>query len=935
MARQVKKAQIRKSTAKERFTDRNDPVKFFNEKYESVRNENGNVEVIHYYGEGGIGKSSLLNKIMNNQIEGKKEFVLIYSFRTTQDKARFMSTLARVIRAHISNADFTVFYYALNKYLEKCGMTDAQIEDWMTTSDQTGLIISETAKTAISLITDFLPIGGNTVGKVGELVVDSISRLISEVKKNGKREDKENIYKIEQSGKDELEKELQLYFATDCQKFMYDIKDPLVILLDDYEFMNDRVKHGNYQEDLWLCDEEDGLVNLIPNTLWVIAGRDRINWNEDVLPAENCHLLGTLGENDVKAFFEKALDPQGNTMDSDMISGLCKLTGGIPVYMDMCFGRFETGQCHKLEEFGKNTKDIAHRYFKDRDNEERIAIEFLCGLTGVWSDEMRQEVLKKIRDKSDKPYEVALQLKLQGIKEQTYVEKISDQYKIHDIYRKVVRDNMDKGEREMISNAAYEYLAERINDKKLAITYRVDALRQLIQEIEDFSLVNNNITDIILDNCIVFMDVGKYYEYNELAVKLVSVYKEIEELQPSQNNELKILSALMECANSFNLLGSYKDAFKYGKEVLEKRSEILGEDHPKTIAALTNISITYYNMGEYTKALQIQQGVMEKSIEIMGANHHDTIAAMNNLAATYSKLGEHNKALLLGTEVLEKRKEIMDEDHPDIIAAQNNLAISYLNVGKFDEALQLQQEVLEKRRDILGKDHPDTIIAQSNLAITYSLKGEQKKALQLKQEVLEKRKEILGEDHPDTIAAKKSLAITYSNIGESGKALQLNQEILEKYKKILREDSPNTIAIKSDLASAYSDMGEYDKALQLRLEVLEKHTEILGENHPTTLSDKSDLASTYSRIGEHGKALQLQQDVLEKCMEKFGENHRDTIIAKSNLAVTYSDMGQYEKALQLLTKIYEKHKNLEIKVVSEETLLKTINEIRKLLPGCV
>ena len=102
----------------------------------------------------------------------------------------------------------------------------------------------------------------------------------------------------------------------------------------------------------------------------MVAGRDRVNWSEDILPAENCHLLGALGEDDASDFFRKARNPEGNPMDPDLIAGLYNLSKGIPVYMDMCFGRFETGQCHQLEDFGRNTEEIAERYFKENMRKE-------------------------------------------------------------------------------------------------------------------------------------------------------------------------------------------------------------------------------------------------------------------------------------------------------------------------------------------------------------------------------------------------------------------------------------------------------------------------------------------------------------------------------------------------------------------------------------
>ena len=850
MLRQAQKPKIRKSTAQERFTDRRDPVHVFEEKYAEIHQEYGSIDVIHYYGEGGIGKSTLLCKIMDDQIEYGHKNVIMYSFRATQDKTVFLPILARQIGARIKHADFTVFYYAYAKYLNKCGMSEAQIEACIKSTSQTGIVVSETAKTAIGVLTDFLPIGGGVASKAGELIVDYISRLVGDKKKNGKREDKEAIYKIDRSSKDELEGEMQLYFAADCNKFMNDIIEPLVILLDDYEYMNDRVKHGNSHADLWLSDAYDGLVNLLPNTLWVIAGRDRVNWNEDVLCAENCHLLGALGEDDASDFFGKARDPEGEPMDPDLIRGLYNLTQGIPVYMDMCFGRFENGRCNNLDNFGKNTEDIAERYFKDREPEERTAIEFLCGLTGLWSDELRKNVLDRIE--SDEPYAVSLQLKLKGIKEQTYVEKMGDQYKIHDVYRKVVRDNMDKDELKKITNATYYCLADMIKDESLSKLERVKALRQLDQDIEDYLLIEDDIRDTILFNCDLPEDIGRYYEYYELALKLFEVYRKIENDHPINENKVKMLEAQSRYASSLGCVGQYKDALEMYKNVYEQRRILLTEDHPDTLAEENNLAVTYSYMGEHGRARELYEDVLKKQTKILGEDHPDMLSTKHNLAGTYKELGEYGKALELFKDVLKNRIEILGEDHPDTLATKNGLAGMYKKLGEYGNALELFKDVLKNRIEILGEDHPDTLTTKNGLAATYTDQGEYGKALELYEEVLEKQIEILGEDHPRTFITKNNLAATYSDMGEYCKALELYEEVLKKQIEMLGEDHPDTLSTKHNLAVEIFKKGEYGKALEQFKEVLKKRTELLGEDHPDTLNTKKNLERTFWEMKRKG-----------------------------------------------------------------------------------
>ncbi len=71
MAYKTKAVFVRNKTAAEKFTDREEPQKAFWRKYDSFNVNNGEHDIIHYYGVGGIGKSTLLKKIRDDLL--KKE----------------------------------------------------------------------------------------------------------------------------------------------------------------------------------------------------------------------------------------------------------------------------------------------------------------------------------------------------------------------------------------------------------------------------------------------------------------------------------------------------------------------------------------------------------------------------------------------------------------------------------------------------------------------------------------------------------------------------------------------------------------------------------------------------------------------------------------------------------------------------------------------
>ncbi|KAJ7729742.1 hypothetical protein B0H16DRAFT_1697092 [Mycena metata] len=355
-------------------------------------------------------------------------------------------------------------------------------------------------------------------------------------------------------------------------------------------------------------------------------------------------------------------------------------------------------------------------------------------------------------------------------------------------------------------------------------------------------------------------------------------------------------------ASIFQEDGKYKQAQTLLEEVLEKRKQLLGDNHPDTLRTMVRLAVSYSGLGEHQKAKDFKAIVLEKQKQVLGDNHRDTLRTMSGLAISHD-------AWESGV-VLEKRKQLLGDNHPSTLRAMSNLAGSYLELGEHEKAQELQGIVLEKQKQVVGDNHPETLSTMSNLAISYSDMGEHQKAKDLEIIVLEKRKQVLGENHPETLGTMSNLAISYSDLGEHHTAKELRVLVLEKRKQVLGDNHPETLSTMSNLAISYSDLGEHHKAKELRVLVLEKRKQVLGDNHPETLSTMSNLAISYSDLGEYHKAKELRVLVLEKRKQVLGDNHPETLSTMSNLASSYSDLGEHHQAKELRVLVLEKWKQV-------------------------
>jgi hypothetical protein len=120
--------------------------------------------------------------------------------------------------------------------------------------------------------------------------------------------------------------------------------------------------------------------------------------------------------------------------------------------------------------------------------------------------------------------------------------------------------------------------------------------------------------------------------------------------------------------------------------------------------------------GDYPTSLSLAQATYGRWVEILGEDHPDTLAAAANLAATLWSTGDYAGARTLDERVLDRRREVLGEDHPSTLAAAASLAATLRSTGDYAGARTLEERVLDRSREILGEDHPSTLTAAAHLA---------------------------------------------------------------------------------------------------------------------------------------------------------------------------------------------------------------------------
>jgi hypothetical protein len=79
--------------------------------------------------------------------------------------------------------------------------------------------------------------------------------------------------------------------------------------------------------------------------------------------------------------------------------------------------------------------------------------------------------------------------------------------------------------------------------------------------------------------------------------------------------------------------------------------------------------------GKYTEAETLLLQTLELKKDVLGDDHPDTLASMNNLAEVLCQQGKYTDAETLQLQTLELRKKVLGDDHPSTLARINNLAL--------------------------------------------------------------------------------------------------------------------------------------------------------------------------------------------------------------------------------------------------------------------
>lgn len=833
------------------FTDRVEPRKVFWKVYEEKQNDK--IDVITYYGMGGIGKSTLLRKLLSELKEKYSE--TRYAFVDFDKLNNYNNDILEILRYIESNLkskykfSFPIFDLVSYTYEVKMGKN--------ATKPELSSIFDENEE--LSFLTDVIseiPLIG-TISKVICLSERAKNLLQNRIENNKLKNRLGNIDNMEAS---DIYENLSYYFAIDLKNNVEKLEFPFVFFIDTYEKLVNELENKNALErDLFLRGE-NGLILNVPNTIWVIAGREKLKWEEydkEWKGSIDQHLLGNLSLADTKYFLEKA-----GIKDQSLINDIYNLTHGAPKYLDICVDTYTSlvnqNKVPTINDFGKNTTELQKRYLVYMNDTEKDFVTMLAFLSN-WTDENIEKTSKEILGNfSHSLYE--------KVKEFSFIQKGGDEYTINpsfkDIiiantnetlknkYFKILETSVDKEIEEIISenknvnqNSEQVVNIDNYNSRKKFRTIILKETKEIIKTNSEEEFVNkakfiikkieeyeNKYDDIIIIENIEEYLRSKFEYSNTLEFKLLLGYKSLE------------ISDVIDNYNMSNNMYHLKRYIERQKNKVENKDlkNIIGKEFGKN-------SIYYI-----------------RTLILCGGDEHEINQLLDNYTREKDKLyvktllDSNGIAKIHNVKRLEEAMEILSKE-PEYLTT--SIVESICRVGWVSSGTEEREVILNYLfsvkyviNETLNMDIIDGFynIVRGHLGGTTNIFSDEIEDLELKSkdiEILKELKnryeEIYGKDNEKYIEAETFLLkenIIYMP--------SIYSELMDKYIENYGYSDSKTISvfkiITNEVSKKIKKLQE-DNKIKL-IESVFKYGNLMIDNNSEVTSENAGISATIDRV---------------------------------------------------------------------------------------
>ncbi len=349
---------------------------------------------------------------------------------------------------------------------------------------------------------------------------------------------------------------------------------------------------------------------------------------------------------------------------------------------------------------------------------------------------------------------------------------------------------------------------------------------------------------------------------------------------------------------------NYKSAEKYLKDIIQIKTELLGEDAPEVHLSKIHLANFYIDCtNTIAEAGKIYEesfnNIVEKQIDV---SHKDHLDILNHLAVYYELSDKYTQAIA----ALDKASDVARGKYSDTDyqygVELTNIARLQIKLGQYEKAEQNVNQSLkileEFRKDESKKGF--LVNAIETGATLYGIKGmfdEAEEALERSGKIIEKADNLIGVDDLETAKELSSLLI---QLGRYSDTQELLEGLIKEYEKLYGASSIRLIEPLVNKGRLLLLKGDYTEADKVALRAHQIAVSVYTENSTKTAPTQKLISDIDYTIGDYDNAEDNIKKALVSQEKQFGRKHIEVAKSISQLALIKFYKGADRKEVEKL-----------------------------------
>lgn len=664
----------KKNLRKDTFVGRNEALDYFKTLSEKIKTSEH--IVLNYFGLGGMGKTTLLNKIKKSNIN-KNRYIFTHNCENQNKSLSFYNNLISQLKTY--NIKSIYFSLAFLSYWTKLNPNLNVKENppaIFTDNEFYNLVLEYFGDDIVN--TNMFAKGAYKMYKKFEKNYVLNQDIMDEIRELNELE----ILEIENRLPKFLSIDLKIYLKESPSK-------EFLFLFDTYEDNWEMNKYdGNkLDEDEWVTNLVAGLESV--NCMFILAGREELLWHKKF---EQWNSYISKFQLDVLSFDERLelLEKEG-IKDDLIVNKIARLSEGYPFYFETALELYNQTKDENTFEGIKTKEEILIRFKRNLSVKKQAALEFLS-LPRYFDESLYLYMAKKFQFETSQSF-------FEELTSFSFFKIEDDKFRLHNLLKNSFIQNISEDKYIIINKTLFEYYdsqIETLEEKNRVYNYYVEAFYHLVKFASNEKLLNwfKKVKTSFIKNgdySFLVMFYKKALEsldknsliYLELMIELASLYYELEKQNEMKEtiDELSISNVPLQLLDNLNYLKILFELSKnrkklrtesaYASKMIEKLFKVFRISDEEDLKAKIYIQIS--KIYRYAKAFDSSKNYLMLALkmtksELIKADIYD------KLGLIYRDLRELKKAIKVFSSSLEIKLKHLNEAHIDIAKTYRGLS---------------------------------------------------------------------------------------------------------------------------------------------------------------------------------------------------------------------------------------------------------------------